>query len=110
MSPGSLVKAEVRRHAPLTGSHRCLPTWATRYGPSVARQVRIDRALFAVVTETYVHGVSTRKVDDLVAALGAASHLQVRGACAGLDSEMAAFRARPLGPVEFPYLFADTPT
>ena len=31
---------------------------------------RIDRALWAVVMEAYVHGVSTRKVDDLVVALG----------------------------------------
>ncbi len=31
---------------------------------------RIDRALWAVVMEAFVHGVSTRKVDDLVAALG----------------------------------------
>lgn len=29
------------------------------------RRRRIDRALFAVVMEAYVHGVSTRKVDDL---------------------------------------------
>ena len=32
---------------------------------------RIDRALGAVVMEAYVAGVSTRSVDDLVAALGA---------------------------------------
>ena len=31
---------------------------------------RIDRALWAVIMEAYVHGVSTRKVDDLVDALG----------------------------------------
>jgi putative transposase len=31
---------------------------------------RIDRALWAVVMEAWIHGVSTRKVDDLVAALG----------------------------------------
>ena len=31
---------------------------------------RIDRALLAVVMEAYVHGTSTRKVDDLVRALG----------------------------------------
>ena len=37
------------------------------------RRRRIDQALFAVVMEAYVHGVSTRKVDDLVAALGADS-------------------------------------
>ena len=37
------------------------------------RRRRIDRALYAVVMEAYVHGISTRKVDDLVTALGAAS-------------------------------------
>ena len=31
---------------------------------------RIDRALWAVIMEAFVHGVSTRKVDDLVTALG----------------------------------------
>jgi putative transposase len=79
--------------------------------PSILeRRRRIDRALFAVVMEAYVHGVSTRKVDDLVAALGAASGIsksEVSRICAGLDEEMAAFRARPLGHVEFPYVFAD---
>ncbi len=79
--------------------------------PSILeRRRRIDRALFAVVMEAYVHGVSTRKVDDLVAALGAASGIsksEVSRICAGLDEEMAAFRGRPLGHVEFPYLFAD---
>jgi putative transposase len=34
---------------------------------------RIDQALYAVVMEAYVHGVSTRAVDELVGALGAAS-------------------------------------
>ncbi len=79
--------------------------------PSILeRRRRIDRALFAVVMEAYVHGVSTRKVDDLVAALGAASGIsksEVSRICAGLDEEMAAFRSRGLGHVEFPYLFAD---
>ena len=40
------------------------------FPPILERRRRIDRALFAVVMEAYVHGVSTRKVDDLVAALG----------------------------------------
>lgn len=79
--------------------------------PSILeRRRRIDRALFAVVMEAYVHGVSTRKVDDLVAALGAASGIsksEVSRICAGLDAEMAAFRTRRLDHVEFPYLFAD---
>lgn len=34
------------------------------------RRRRIDKALHAVIMEAYVHGVSTRNVDDLVAALG----------------------------------------
>ena len=79
--------------------------------PSILeRRRRIDRALFAVVMEAYVHGVSTRKVDDLVAALGAASGIsksEVSRICAGLDDEMTAFRTRALGQVEFPYCFAD---
>ncbi len=79
--------------------------------PSILeRRRRIDRALFAVVMEAYVHGVSTRKVDDLVAALGATSGIsksEVSRICAGLDEEMAAFRARRLDHVEFPYVFAD---
>ena len=79
--------------------------------PSILeRRRRIDRALFAVVMEAYVHGVSTRKVDDLVAALGAASGIsksEVSRICAGLDDEMAAFRTRRLDHTEFPYLFAD---
>jgi putative transposase len=60
--------------------------------------------------EASVHGVSTRKVDDLVAALGASSRIsksEVSRICAALAAEMAAFRARPLGHVEFPYVFLD---
>jgi len=79
--------------------------------PSVLeRRRRIDRALWAVVMEAYVHGVSTRKVDDLVAALGldaGISKSEVSRICKELDGEMAAFRDRPLGHVEFPYVFAD---
>ena len=74
------------------------------------RRRRIDRALFAVVMEAYVHGVSTRKVDDLVDALGAASGIsksEVSRICAELDAEMDAFRDRPLDHVEFPYVFVD---
>ena len=44
------------------------------------RRRRIDQALFAVVMEAYLHGVSTRKVDDLVKALGADTGIwKVRG-------------------------------
>ena len=79
--------------------------------PSILeRRRRIDRALYAVVMEAYVHGVSTRKVDDLVGALGVASGVsrsEVSRICVALDAEMAAFRSRPLSSVEFPYVFLD---
>ncbi len=71
---------------------------------------RIDRALWAVVMEAYVHGVSTRKVDDLVAALGIDSGIsksEVSRVCAELDTVVATFRDRPLGHVSFPYVFLD---
>ena len=74
------------------------------------RRRRIDRALFAVVMEAYVHGVSTRKVDDLVKALGVESGIsksEVSRICAELDTDLAAFRDRALSHVEFPYVFLD---
>src|SRR4051794_9077605 len=74
------------------------------------RRRRIDRALYAVVMEAWVHGVSTRKVDDLVKALGAASGIsksEVSRICAELDGDLEAFRNRPLDHIKFPYVFAD---
>ena len=71
---------------------------------------RIDRALWAVVMEAYVHGVSTRKVDDLVAALGidaGISKSEVSRICTELDAVVAEFRDRPLGHAAFPYVFLD---
>ncbi len=71
---------------------------------------RIDQALWAVVMEAYVHGVSTRKVDDLVRALGidaGISKSEVSRICAGLDSVVAAFRERRLDHTRFPYIFLD---
>jgi transposase-like protein len=79
--------------------------------PSVLeRRRRIDQALYAVVTEAYVHGVSTRKVDDLAGALGVdagISKSEVSRICAQLDQEMNEFRSRPLSHLGFPYLLCD---
>ena len=61
---------------------------------------RIDQALHAVVMEAYVHGVSTRSVDDLVAALGidaGISKSEVSRICTGLDEAVGALRTRTLG-------------
>lgn len=74
------------------------------------RRRRIDRALFAVIMEAYVHGVSTRAVDDLVRALGADSGISkatVSKICGQLDAEVAVFRGRRLDHTVFPYVFLD---
>src|ERR671929_102390 len=69
---------------------------------------RAERALAAVVQEAYVQGVSTRRVDDLVKALGldGISKSQVSRLCAELDQEVERFRTRKLeGP--YPYCWLD---
>jgi putative transposase len=74
------------------------------------RRRRVDQALFAVVMEAYLHGVSTRKVDDLVKALGADSGIsksEVSRICADLDEEVGAFRDRSLAETSYPYVYLD---
>ena len=61
---------------------------------------RIGQALFAVVMEAYLHGVSTRTVDDLVKALGADSGIsksEVSRICADLDEEVGAYMSVEMG-------------
>jgi transposase-like protein len=69
---------------------------------------RAERALVSVVQEAYVQGISTRRVDDLVQALGmqGISKSQVSRMCAELDKEVENFRTRKLtGP--YPYIWLD---
>ena len=80
------------------------------YPSLLERRRRVDQALFAVVMEAYLHGVSTRKVDDLVKALGAdtgISKSEVSRICADLDTEVGGFRDRSLAEQQFPYVFLD---
>jgi len=69
---------------------------------------RAERALVAVVQEAYVQGVSTRRVDELVQALGLTgiSKSQVRRLCQALDEEVEHFRQRRLEG-EYPYVWLD---
>lgn len=70
------------------------------YFPSLLQpRRRTEHALLAVVQEAYIHGVSTRKVDDLVKALGidGMSKSEVSRICGELDTAVTAFRTRPLG-------------
>jgi putative transposase len=74
---------------------------------------RIDQALYAVVMEAYVAGVSTRSVEDLVAALGidsGISRCEVSRICAGLDEVVTAFRGRRLDHTAFPTCTWTRPT
>ena len=59
---------------------------------------RSEQAIIAVVLETYVNGVSTRKVDRLVEQLGidGMTKDRVSAVCHGLDEQVELFRQRPL--------------
>ncbi len=69
---------------------------------------RAERALAAVIQQAYIEGVSTRRVDDLVKALGmeGISKSQVSRICEELDAEIGRFRTRALEGV-YPYVWLD---
>jgi len=82
---------------------------AGAYFPSLLEpRRRAEKALHAVVVEAYVKGVSTRKVDDLVRALGidGISRSEVSRICKSLDEEVRAFCSRPIEG-EHPYVWLD---
>ena len=67
-----------------------------------------EKALTAVIQEAYVHGISTRAVDDLVRAMGGSgvSKSQVSRLCAEIDERVNAFLSRPIEGT-WPYLWID---
>ncbi len=67
-----------------------------------------EKALTAVIQEAYVHGVSTRSVDDLVRAMGmeGISRSQVSRLCAEIGDRVRDFLARPIEG-DWPYLWLD---
>lgn len=99
-------------------------TWETRVGeiplripklrdgtyfPSLLEpRKRSEKALLSVVQSAYVQGVSTRKVDDLLRALGLTGidKSKVSRICKELDEVVEAFRNRPLEG-KYPYLWLD---
>ena len=84
---------------------------AGRFFPSLLEpRRRVDQALWAVIMAAYVTGTSTRKVDDLVKALGVdtgVSKSTVSRICKDLDDQVEAFRTRTLAHTTFPYVFCD---
>jgi putative transposase len=73
---------------------------------------RAEQALASVVAQAYVEGVSTRRVDDLVEAMGIAgiSPSQVSRLAGELDAKVAEFRERPLDAGPYRYLWIDALT
>lgn len=79
------------------------------YFPSFLEPRRTaDKALIAVIQEAYIHGVSTRSVDDLVQAMGMSgiSKSQVSRLCEDIDERVNAFLKRPIEGM-WPYLWID---
>lgn len=79
------------------------------YFPSFLEPRRLaERALTAVIQEAWIGGLSIRKVDDLVQALGMTglSKSQVLALCQDIDGRMTSFLGRPLEG-EWPYLWLD---
>jgi len=67
-----------------------------------------EKALTAVIQEAYIHGISTRSVDDLVRAMGldGVSKSQVSRLCAEIDDRVRDFLTRPIEG-DWPYLWLD---
>jgi transposase-like protein len=80
------------------------------YFPSLLEpRRRSERALLAVIQQAYIEGVSTRRVDDLVKALGCdgISKSQVSRICGKLDGVVDSFLGRPLDGGPYRYLWLD---
>ena len=83
------------------------------YFPSLLEpRRRSEKALLAVIQQAYVEDVSTRRVDDLVKALGCEgiSKSQVSRICKGLDEVVEKFLNRPLDGGPYAYLWLDALT
>ncbi|WP_037284440.1 IS256 family transposase, partial [Rubellimicrobium mesophilum] len=78
------------------------------FPPFLEARKTTEKALVSVIQEAWVAGVSTRKVDDLVQAMGLSgiSKSQVSKLCKEIDERVGAFLKRPLEG-EWPYLWLD---
>jgi putative transposase len=73
---------------------------------------RAEQALVAVICAAYVEGVSTRRVDDLVKAMGidGISKSEVSRMAAALDQVVSEFKERPLDQGPYRYVWIDALT
>ncbi len=84
----------------------CFPGWL------LEPRRRAEQAMVAVVAQCYVEGVSTRRVDDVVKAMGieGISKSQVSELAKSLDLIVEAFRTRPLDAGPYTYVWVDALT
>ena len=87
-------------HIPKLTGRQLLPQPAWNHGGA---------APAAVIQQAYVEGVSTRRVDDLIKALGCdgISSSQVSRICEQLDEVVESFLGRPLDGGPYPYVWLD---
>jgi putative transposase len=78
------------------------------FPPFLEPRKTAEKALVMVIQEAWIGGVSTRRVDDLVQAMGLSgiSKSQVSKLCKEIDERVHAFLDRPLAG-EWPYLWLD---
>ena len=78
------------------------------FPPFLEPRKTTEKALVAVIQEAWIGGVSTRRVDDLVQAMGLTgiSKSQVSKLCKDIDERVNAFLDRPIEG-EWPYLWLD---
>ncbi len=78
------------------------------FPPFLEARRTADKALVAVIQEAYVHGVSTRSVDELAKAMGLAgiTKSQVSRLCEDIDERVKTFLMRPIEGA-WPYLWID---
>jgi len=78
------------------------------FPPFLEPRKTAEKALVAVIQEAWIGGVSTRRVDELVQAMGLSgiSKSQVSKLCKDIDERVNAFLDRPLDG-EWPYLWLD---
>ena len=78
------------------------------FPPFLEARKTTEKALVSVIQEAWIAGVSTRKVDDLVQAMGLSgiSKSQVSKLCKEIDERVGAFLKRPLEG-DWPYLWLD---
>ena len=96
---------------PAASSWRCRSCGraATSPGWLLERRRRAESALVSVVATSYLLGVSTRRMEKLVQALGITGLLksQVSEMAKDLDSQVEAFRTRPLDAGPYTFVAAD---